>query len=224
MLLGPAILHRSAKVNQVVVIFHGYGADGENLIDLAREWAPHFPEADFLAPNAPETCESNPMGYQWFGLRDLTPFNIRAGLDRIRPTVVQYLKAMLEERQLSVSDLTLVGFSQGSMLAMDMIFALPGLKGVLAYSGAFYPPVAAAKPSETPVMLVHGMADVVVPFVAMAEAERQLRLFGIAPQTEALPHLGHSIDEHCIAIGQQFLAKLFTQAHTQEQSILHMAQ
>ncbi|MEI8295179.1 MAG: alpha/beta fold hydrolase [Alphaproteobacteria bacterium] len=221
MLVGPVVLHKSPKVNQLVVILHGYGADGDNLIDLAHSWAPHFPEADFLAPNAPEACESNPMGYQWFGLRDFTPFNVRAGLDRIRPTVVHYLKAMLQERQLGVQDLTLVGFSQGAMLALDMIFALPGLNGVLAYSGAFYPPVAAEKPVEsTPVMLVHGMVDVVVPFVAMAEAERQLRLFGITPQTEAIPHLGHGIDGHSIMLGQQFLQQLFTK----QQPVFHMAQ
>jgi phospholipase/carboxylesterase len=220
MLIGPAVLHQSARANQLVVILHGYGADGENLIDLAHQWAPHFPEADFLAPNAPEACEINPMGYQWFGLRDFSPFNVRAGLDRIRPTVVQYLKALLQERQLSVQDLTLVGFSQGSMLALDMIFALPGLRGVLAYSGAFYPPAGAENRENTPVMLVHGMVDVVVPFVAMAEAERQLRLFGITPQTEAIPHLGHGIDGRGIKVGQQFLQQLFTQS----QPVFHMAQ
>lgn len=220
MLVGPAVLHTSARAYQLVVILHGYGANGENLIDLAHEWAPYFPDVDFLAPNAPEPCEVNPIGYQWFGLRDFSPFNVRSGIDRVRPTLVHYLKSMLQERHLSTQDLILVGFSQGSMLALDMLFALPGLKGVLAYSGAFYPPVGAEKLQENPsVMLVHGMLDTVVPFAAMAESERQLRLFNIVPQTEAIAYLGHGIDGRCLKIGVDFLHKIFTEPHP----VFHMA-
>ncbi len=211
MLEGPAIFHLSESVQKLVVILHGYGANGANLIDLAQEWAPQFPDTDFLAPNGPDVCEMNPFGFQWFGLKDFSPFNIRAGLDRVGPMMVGYLQSVLQERQLTPKDLVLVGFSQGSMLALDMIFALPGLRGVLAYSGAFYPPVAAESPSSPPaVLLIHGMMDTIVPFGALKETERQLKLFGVHSETHATPHLGHGIDEEGVRLGGQFLKKLFS--------------
>lgn len=213
MLKGPTVKHHSDKLKKLVVILHGYGANGDDLIDLAHRWAPQFPDVDFIAPNAPESCEMNPMGFQWFGLRDFSPFNVRSGLDRIRPTVVQYLESLLQKHHLQAEDLALVGFSQGSMVALDMLFALPGLKGVLSYSGAFYPPVAVPPLSHTPnVMLIHGVVDMVVPFAAMAEADRQLQLFGLNPQTCAIPHLGHGIDSQGLKVGEQFLKELLTES------------
>lgn len=215
MLYGPEVKHTSNTLKKLVVIFHGYGANGDDLIDLAYHWSPQFPDVDFLAPNAPEKCEMNPLGYQWFGLRDFSPFNVRSGLDRIRLTVTNYLQSLLQDHRLGIQDLVLVGFSQGSMVALDMLFALPGLNGVLAYSGAFYPPVATPPLSHRPqVMLVHGTSDMVVPFAAMAEADRQLRLFGITPTTHAIPNLGHGIDSRGLQEGEKFLKQLFIASKT----------
>lgn len=211
MLSGPSILPQSGKApKQLVVFLHGYGADGQNLIDIANSWTGILPDAEFIAPDAPNPCEINPMGRQWFGLLDFTPFNIRAGLDIVRPRVTKYLKSLLAERHLSPADLVLVGFSQGTMLALDLMFSLPHLRGVIGYSGAFYPPIAETlQPPYPEVLLVHGAVDTIVPYGALGEAERQLKLFGLKPKTHTCPGLGHSINHTGITLGGQFLADAF---------------
>lgn len=211
MLTGPSILPLSGKApKQLVVFLHGYGADGENLIDIARSWQDSLPDAEFIAPDAPNPCEINPLGRQWFGLVDFSPFNVRAGLDNVRPRVTRYLKGLLAERQLSLSNLVLVGFSQGTMLALDLMFSLPHLQGVIGYSGAFYPPIAETlQPPYPEVLLVHGAMDTIVPYTALGEAERQLKLFGVTPSTHTCPGLGHSINHTGITLGGQFLERVF---------------
>jgi phospholipase/carboxylesterase len=205
---------------QLVVFLHGYGADGANLIEIGEVWSELLPQAEFVSPNAPFRCEINPFGYQWFGLKDFSPFNIRAGLDQITPKVATYLKTLLSERSLSTADLALVGFSQGTMLALDLMFYLKGIQSVVGYSGAFYPPVAKQMEDPKPnVLLVHGDADMVVPFPAMAEAVRQLELFSISPYTEVCRGLGHGIDDQGLAAGGQFLFAKFQQSS----SVIHMS-
>jgi phospholipase/carboxylesterase len=222
MLKGQSLLPHSGKsARQLIVFIHGYGADGKNLLDLAHYWSPLLPDAEFLAPDAPDVCEANPFGYQWFGLQDITPYNVRAGLDIARPILQKYIFNALQERYLSLTDLVLIGFSQGGMLALEMMFALHGLKGIISYSGAFYPPVATLLDKPHPeILLVHGNLDMVVPYGALTEAQRYLKQFGVTPRTLTCVGLGHSINEEGIQIGGQFLTDLFAQ----DQSVIYMKQ
>jgi phospholipase/carboxylesterase len=206
-LSGPYLLPASGNApKSVVVLLHGYGANGENLIDLAHEWGRFLPDTEFIAPNAPNRSEVNPLGYQWFGLADFSPLNMRAGLDSVRTVVRDFLMRILGERNLTPRNLCLVGFSQGTMLSLDLMFLLPGLKGIIGYSGAFYPPVAETLSAPLPeVLLVHGDSDTVVPYAAMGEAARQLALFGIHPTMHTCPALGHSINREGLIMGSDFL-------------------
>lgn len=208
MLTGPSLSPKSGKKpGQLIVFLHGYGADGANLIDIGEYWSDLLPDAEFIAPNAIEPCEMG-IGYQWFGLKDFSPFNIRAGLDRVTPLVVKQLKVWLHERQLAPADLCLVGFSQGTMLALDIMFHLPGIKAIVGYSGAFYPPVAKQVKAPVPkVCLIHGDMDMVVPYMAFLEAQKNLQEYGIIPVTHTSHGLGHSIDIDGLRVGGQFLVE-----------------
>lgn len=208
MLVGPSLLPNTGKKpNQLVVFLHGYGADGANLIDIGEHWSAALPDAEFIAPNGIEPCEMG-MGYQWFGLNDFSPFNVRAGLDRATPQVVKYLKICLHERNLTTNDLHLVGFSQGTMLALDVMFHLTGIRSVLGYSGAFYPPAAQQLKEPYPrICLIHGDMDMVVPYMAFTEAQKSLGKFGVTPKVHTCRGLGHSIDVAGLKLGQQFLVE-----------------
>lgn len=196
---------------QLVVFLHGYGADGANLIDIADYWQEALPGAEFIAPNAPYHCEVNPMGYQWFGLQDFSPTNVRQGLEVAGPILEKYLKSLLVERQLSPSQLALVGFSQGTMMALEMMFLVPGIRCILGYSGAFYPPIARLLASPAPdVLLVHGDGDMVVPHAAMEMARSQLTQFNVPVSTHTCKGVGHSIDGEGLQLGGQFLAHHFS--------------
>lgn len=212
MLSGAQKLPLSSNSPQQLVIFlHGYGADGANLIDIADVWQDALPEAEFIAPNAPHPCEVNPMGYQWFGLQDFSPTNVRQGLDNAGPILAKYLKHLLAERQLSPAQLALVGFSQGTMMALEMMFHLPGIRCVLGYSGAFYPPIARILTPPVPdVFLVHGDVDMVVPYTALEMARTQLAQFNVPVHTHTCHGLGHFIDGEGLQLGGQFLAHTFS--------------
>ncbi len=211
MLSGPRLLPKSGNSPQQLVVFlHGYGANGADLIDLGEYWSDLLPDAEFISPNAPQRCEVNPMGFQWFGIKDFSPFNIRAGLDQAQPILTNYLTQLLTERQLSPSQLVLIGFSQGTMLALNTLFSISGIRGVIGYSGAFYPPPAQLIAEPHPeVLLIHGDADMVVPYAAFTEALRQLSLFKIQAKSLTCPGLGHGIDTSGLKMGGEFLQQLF---------------
>jgi phospholipase/carboxylesterase len=210
-LSGPQRLPRSKKPpKQLIVFLHGYGSNGENLIDLSDSWAEFLPDAEFLSPNGLESSEISPFGYQWFGLKNLDPFNIRSGLESAAPMVAHTLIRWLDERRLTANDLSLVGFSQGAMLALELMFHIPLIRSVLGYSGAFYPPVAKLIPEPLPkVMLVHGDQDLIVPHGAFLESERQLRAFRIVPKMHTCHGLAHSINGEGIDVGGSFLKEVY---------------
>ncbi|MBX3487445.1 MAG: hypothetical protein KF798_06055 [Candidatus Paracaedibacteraceae bacterium] len=213
MLSGPSIPpENGGQTRQLVVILHGYGADGENLIDLGQSWSEMLPDAEFIAPNGIEPCEMG-IGYQWFGLRDYAPFNIRAGLDRATPLVAKWIKAELQTRSLPLEALSLVGFSQGTMLSLDLMFHLQGIKNILGYSGAFYPPVAKTLSDPRPnVMLVHGDMDMVVPYLAFNEALKNLCHYNLNPESLTCSGLGHGIDMQGLQAGGHFLKNGYASA------------
>jgi len=215
MLKATGVLpYAGGKPKKLVVLFHGYGSYGGDLLDLARCWSPLMPEVEFLTPDGFAACETYPGGYQWFGLTEFTPLYVHAGLAQARPALRDYLLDALAQRNLTLADLAVVGFSQGGMVALDMVFALPGLRGAICYSGGFYPPEGISPTNPGPnglpeVLLVHGDADPVVPYALFQESQRQLEKLGMLPQTLTCSGLGHSIDREGIETGGQFLVTLF---------------
>lgn len=223
MLKGPGLLpHSKGKAKKLVVLFHGYGSNGKDLLDLARYWSPLMPDTEFLAPHGPDVCETHSFEYQWFSLKEFTPFSVRTGLAAVRSFLKDYLLKALAERCLTPMDLAVVGFSQGGMVALDMMFAVPQLRAVICYSGGFYPPQEMPLPGHhyPEILLVHGDADTRVPYIFLREAQQQLKKLGILPRTLTCPGLGHSIDEEGLKTGAQFLTALFGQ----EQPIIYMKQ
>lgn len=211
MLEGPGLLPRSrGKAKNLVVFCHGYGSNGADLIGLAPYWSEQLPDTEFLSPNAPQIWESYPSGYQWFSLREFTPQAMRAGLDEATPILRDYLLDALHQRNLQPKDLAIVGFSQGGMIALDMMFLIPDIGGLLCYSGAYYPRINGSIPGEKPqILLVHGDEDTVVPYDYFLQAQQNLAKLGLTPQTLTCTGLGHSIDEEGLNAGRKFLIQVF---------------
>ena len=201
---------KSGNTKQLVIILHGWGADGANLIDIARPWGVAMPDAHFWAPNAPHVCEANPFGFQWFSLLDRSPAQMLAGAIDAAEHVNGLIDTKLAET--GAEQLALVGFSQGTMTALHVGLRREDVVCILGYSGALLdsPSMAEDITNKPPVCLIHGEEDDVVPFAAMGHAEQSLQACDITIQTHARPNLPHSIDMEGVEIGGQFLMEKLT--------------
>jgi len=214
---GPRIEPRSGHAKQLVVFLHGYGADGNDLIEIGRAWAALLPDAAFVSPHAPRPCGQAPVGREWFPLtfRDL---NERwTGVNVAAPGLDAFLDAELQRRNLPPSALALVGFSQGTMLALHVGLrravppvAIVGYSGMLIMPGdAISDAFVAEIVSRPPVLLIHGDADDLIPVQAILHAAQGLAALEVPVQWHISSGIGHGIDQEGLRHGGEFLAKSF---------------
>ena len=196
---------------RIVLLLHGYGADGDDLIGLAPAWAPAIPDTLFVSPHAPFPCEGAPFGRQWFGIYGRDDEMRLAGLRAASAMVDAFIDDLLDETGLPPAALTLAGFSQGTMLALHTgpRRAEP-LAGILGYSGRLLAPelLDGEALSRLPVALIHGERDELVPYSSMAEAAAALEQAGFAVETHGRPGLGHGIDPAGMQAGLAFMARI----------------
>jgi phospholipase/carboxylesterase len=198
---GPA---SGGVPRKLVVLLHGLGADGFDLIDLAPGWGAAVPEATFVAPHAPEPCDLAPYGRQWFSLQDRRPAPMLAGVRVAADALGAFLAAETARFGLSMGEVALMGFSQGAMTALHAGLRLdPAPAAILAYAGRLVAPetLAAELRGHPPVLIVHGEDDDVVPVEASREAESALRAAGVTVEAIYRPGLAHGLDEAGIALG-----------------------
>lgn len=210
---GASLKPRSGtQPRQIVLLLHGFGSSGADMIALAPHWQDLLPDALFLAPHAPQRCGVMGAGYQWWGLSGFHPQALAAGAASAAPAIDAFIDRKLAQYGLTEADLALVGFSQGTMMALHIglhrpraVAAIVGYSGMLAAAGEL-PRLERAKP---PVLLVHGSADPVVPVAAMHIAEGALRRAGVAVRTHVSPGLGHSVDPVGLRMGKEFVTEAF---------------
>ncbi len=202
----PPASGREAK--QLIVFLHGVGADGNDLIGLADSFAEKFPDAHFISPNGPFSYDMAPFGYQWFSLAERTKEKMLQGAAMAESIVNDFLDTQLARFSLTEKNLALIGFSQGTMMALYSALRRKNpVAGIVGNSGAFLhdAKLNSEIKSKPPVCLIHGMDDQVVPLLAMIDAKRQLENLGVSVETHERPALGHGIDAEGIGIGIKFL-------------------
>jgi phospholipase/carboxylesterase len=217
---GPRLNPRSGAPRQLVVFLHGYGADGNDLIEIGRAWQQYLPQAAFVSPHAPEPCVGAPMGRQWFPLTFRDPNERWTGVNKAAPGLQRFLDAELSRHKLPPSALALVGFSQGTMMSLHV-----GLRrdtapaAIVGYSGLLVVPpdgdleaFAAEIKSRPPVLLIHGDRDELIPAQALFQATQGLAALGISAEWHLSAGVGHGIDAEGLRHGGEFLARRFTTA------------
>ena len=208
----PPAAGREAR--SLVVLLHGWGADGDDLITMAPHWGQLMRDTAFVSPHAPFPCD---MGYgrQWFSLADRTPAMLVARLKAVVPVVNAFIEAELAALGLGPERLALIGFSQGTMLSLYLApRRAPACAAVLGYSGALLggETLSAEVTARPPVMLIHGEADSMVPSSSMAQAKESLEAVGFKVESHLRPGLGHGIDSAGLALGGRFLAEALANA------------
>lgn len=214
---GPRLAPRSGTAKQLVVFLHGYGADGNDLIDIGRAWAVPLPDAAFVSPHAPRPCGQAPSGREWFPLTMRDPGERWRGVTMAAPGLQTFLDAELARASLPPSALALVGFSQGTMIALHVGLrravasaAIVGYSGLLALPDNADPATVAAEiKSRPPVLLVHGDQDPLIPIDALFHAAQGLAALEVPVEWHISAGVGHGIDQEGLRHGGEFLARRF---------------
>jgi phospholipase/carboxylesterase len=201
------------KPSRLVILLHGLGADGNDLIGLQQYWGRLVPEAEFVSPNAPFPCDMAPYGYQWFSVQDRSREGVLGGVRAAAPLLDAFIDDELQKRGLEEEDAALVGFSQGTMMSLFVgLRRAKPLAGILGYSGRLIAPdlLAGELRSRPPVLLVHGTADPLVPFDSLAAAETALKDSGVPVETLACAGTAHAIDPEGLQRGGRFLREVLS--------------
>jgi phospholipase/carboxylesterase len=213
---GPRLEPQAGgAARELVVLLHGYGADGKDLIEIGRAWQPLLPHCAFVSPHAPEPCGQAPMGRQWFPLTFQDPNERWIGVNKAAPILDRFLDAELARRALAPSALTLVGFSQGTMMALHVgLRRVTAPRVIVGYSGLLVePPQAQAEKyiaeikSRPPVLLVHGDRDDLIPVEALFRAANGLSALDVPVEWHISAGIGHGIDQDGLRYGAEFVAR-----------------
>lgn len=209
---GPRLRPKmGGQPDSLVVLLHGYGADGRDLIDLAHVWAELLPRTAFVSPHAPDPCDQAPVGRQWFPLTFQDPHELPRGAEAAAPVLREFLETELAKHALPPERLALVGFSQGAMMALKAGLD-PELRpaAVISFSGMWVDastPSAEPIPHPPPVLMMHGEDDEVIPAQALFGSAKALAAAGVPVEWHLSLGLGHGIDEAELAIAGAFLAQ-----------------
>ncbi|MEM9343118.1 MAG: prolyl oligopeptidase family serine peptidase [Pseudomonadota bacterium] len=208
-------LHRKAAAEgtatSLMVFLHGYGADGKDLLGIGDALAPHFPGTAFVAPDAPDPCINNPMGFQWASIPRMdgsSEEDADAAFAASADDIQALLDDLLAEYDLPPTRLILFGFSQGCMLGLHVTpRRAEALGGLIGVSGWMKSPetLAAEATAKPPVLLVHGDMDDVVPIQGMQQAGAALEQAGFTVYGHVMKGTGHGIAPDGIQVAMAFM-------------------
>ena len=213
---GPRIEPRAGgAARQLVVFLHGYGADGNDLIEIGRAWQPAMPHAAFVSPHAPYPCAQAPTGREWFPLTDRAQSERWRGVNSAAPVLDRFIDAELQRRNLPPAALALVGFSQGTMMALHVglrrataPLAIVGYSGLLVTEPDGKPEALPAEiKSRPPVLLIHGDSDDLIPPQALFLAANGLAALGVPVEWHLSAGIGHGIDQEGLRQGGEFIVR-----------------
>lgn len=210
---GASLQPRSGGApKKLILLLHGFGSSGTDMISLAPQWQDALPDTLFLAPHAPQRCGMMGAGYQWWGLTGFAPSALAAGAASAAPAIDAFIDRKLAQYDLSEADLAIVGFSQGTIMALHValrrrraVAAVVGYSGMLAGTLGLNP----EELPKPPVLLVHGTADPVVPIAALHMTDSELKRLGIDVTTHVSYGVAHTVDPVGLRLGRDFVAEAF---------------
>ncbi len=201
-LKGPEIKSLK-KTKAIVFLLHGWGSDGDDLIQLSYQWKGISDNITFISPNGPEVCDANPSGRQWFSIDHENPHNMVQGIVKAKFDLKNFIDKKLKKYSLT-DQFLLVGFSQGTMLALNLALSIK-CKGVIGYSGAYIDAPIDSNVPKNDIILIHGEDDDIVPISKMNDAVTKIKKYSKSVTSHVCRNLAHSIDQKGLKIAEEFI-------------------
>lgn len=190
------------ETKRIVVLLHGYGTSGEDFAKVGDTLLSKIlDDTVFLFPDAPYQCEAG-VGRKWFNLNTMSFEELRSGLEASAPLVYEFVQKAAEEYR--CKDISVIGFSQGAMLAFEMLY-YPGISKIIPYSGIFAFAQDKAIKSKADVLIVHSYDDFVVPYKNAELAMENLEILGLNRKVITCHDIGHSISIEGWEDGMSFI-------------------
>ena len=202
---GPS-LEALNETKFLIIFLHGWGSNGDDLIQIGYQWHEILNNITFLAPNGPDACPENPLGRQWFDILSNNENNMLDGLEKSYLDLKIYISEHLKKYNLKKDSYFLVGFSQGTMLALHVAMK-EQLQGIIGYSGAFLGSLRQEPNIKNDFLLIHGKNDGIVPVERMYKAHDTLKGIAKSIEYKVYDNLEHSINEDGLKEGIQFIKK-----------------
>ena len=209
-LTGPEYKINNNNITSACILLHGWGSNGDDLIQIAPEFAKNFENMVFLSPNAPDVCSANPYGRQWFEIKNDLEKTSLLDLTFSEELIMKFIDECISRFKISSSKIFLLGFSQGSTMAMHIgLHYKKKLAGVLAFSGIllFDEKFKNYKKNDTPFLIVHGKEDEVVPHQFLDYSYNKLLELNISAEKLSLDNLAHSINIQGIESAKNFISE-----------------
>ncbi|MDR1375839.1 MAG: dienelactone hydrolase family protein [Holosporaceae bacterium] len=204
--MGEIALKSKEEFRELLFIFHGYGADGNNLLPLGEKFAQAMPSAEIRIPDGLKVCDTC-FGYQWFPLMGEDPITWEKSFREHSDQIVSYVESRMQEKDISYENVIFAGFSQGAMLSLDLGLRC-GARGIIAFSGLLLDQKLIIASQRTKVLLAHGVQDTVIDISAMRATESMLKSVGINVQSAVSANTGHGIDDYMLSRAVDFLKSL----------------
>ena len=203
---------KGISIKNAVILLHGYGGDGKDISMLTLNWKRFLPNTVFLCPNGHEKCLINPVGYQWFDLTRDDPEYILEQSKKAEIKIKQFIEDIKDEYSLENSEICLSGFSQGSMMSINLgLTSKENYSCVVGFSGKIInqEDLIKRKTSSTKMLLLHGDKDEVVSPTFLLAAKDFLIRNNIEIETKMIEDCEHHIPVEASSIALNYIKNNF---------------
>lgn len=190
---------------ELILLFHGVGAQPGDLVPLGQALARQRPEAWVVSVRSPHPSDLG-RGWQWFSVVGVTEDNRPARVAEALPRFVDTVRHWQQRSGVCASGTTLIGFSQGAIMALESTQHASGLTGSVVSIAGRFAQLPKTAPEGVRIHLLHGDADAVMPVRLAREAADALTKLHAEVTLDVFPGLGHGVDARVLAAIGRHLA------------------